>query len=103
MLPLVVIQEVRRLLDEREFSHRKIADKLRISRGTVGAIASGRRGIFGREPDAAGPTLCCLELPPERCRGCGATVYKPCVLCSTRKYQARLKLLQILPVHRRVA
>jgi len=103
MLPLVVVQEVRRLLDERELSQRKIANKLRISRGTIGAIASGRRGMYGREPDLERPTLCCLELPAERCRGCGATVYKPCVLCSARKYLARQKRLKSFPAQRRVA
>ncbi len=103
MLPLVVVEKVRRMLDERKMSHRKIADKLGISRGTVGAIASGRRGVYGREPGQKSPTLCCLELPPERCSGCGATVYLPCVLCSVRKYQARQNRIQSISMQRRVA
>lgn len=103
MLPLVVIQEVRQMLNDRKLSHRKIADKLKISRGTVGAISSGRRGIFGSEPDVEGITLCCWNSPPERCRGCGATVYKPCVLCSARAYKARQGRLQLIPMPRRVA
>jgi len=108
MLPLVVIQEIRQLLDEGTLSQRKIANKLDISRGTVNAIASGRRGVYGREPDSENPTLCCLELPPERCLGCGAMVYKPCVLCRAREFRARQELLQHLqaqhrPTKRRVA
>ncbi len=103
MLPLVVIQEARRLLDEGEMSQRKIAHKLRVSRGTIGAIARGRRGVYGREPGSEEPTLCCLELPPERCNGCGANVYKPCVLCCARAYQERQKFLQNFSIPRRVA
>ena len=91
MLPLATVEEVRRLIDEGQLSQRKIAQKLGISRGTISAIASGKRGIYGREPDPEEPTLACLDVPPERCNGCGATVYKPCVLCRTREYQARQK------------
>ncbi|MEM8943729.1 MAG: helix-turn-helix transcriptional regulator [Planctomycetota bacterium] len=96
MLPLAVVEEVRRLLDEKKLSQRKIAQKLQVSRGTVGAIASGKRGIYGREPSDESPELSCMELPPERCDGCGATVYKPCVLCRARDYEARQKLLDLL-------
>ncbi len=90
MLPLATVQEISRLLAEGQLSQRKIAKKLGVSRGTVGAIASGRRGMFGKEPDNDRPELCCFEVPPERCNGCGALVYKPCVLCRTREYQRRL-------------
>jgi len=103
MLPLATVQEVRRLLDEGKMSHRKIAHKLGVSRGTIGAISSGRRSVYGREPRAEGPTLCCLEQPPERCQGCGGTVYKPCVLCCVREYKARQKHWQSIPLSRRVA
>ena len=89
MLPLATVQEIRRLLDEGQLSQRKIAAKLGVSRGTVGAIASGRRGLFGREPETDQPDPCSLDLPPERCPGCGGRVYKPCVLCITRKFQER--------------
>ncbi len=94
MLPLALVQEIQRYLDEGKLSQRKIAHKLNVSRGTVGAIASGRRGIYGREPSSQQPTLCCLELPPERCLGCGSKVYKPCVLCRAREYRSRQGQLQ---------
>ena len=103
MLPLATVHEIRRLLGERRMSQRKIADKLGVSRGTIHAIASGRRGVFGREPGLDGPTLCCRDMPAERCPGCGATVYKPCVLCGAREYRAREKRLLSTPVPRRVA
>lgn len=96
MLPLAIVEEVQRLLDEDQLSQRKIAKKLNISRGTVGAIASGRRGIYGREPDPEQTVLCCFDQPAERCVGCGGMVHKPCLLCSARTYQARQALLDSL-------
>ncbi|MCA9229789.1 MAG: hypothetical protein KDA57_04000 [Planctomycetales bacterium] len=96
MLPLALVEEIRRLLDEGQLSHRKIAAKLNVSRGTVGAIASGRRGIYGREPDLSSNVLPCQDLTPERCSSCGAMVYKPCVLCNARAYQSRQQRLLLL-------
>jgi len=74
MLPLVVVQEVRRLLDERELSQRKIASKLKISRGTIGAIASGRRGMYGREPDLGKPN-CRLSAAEDAARRSTSRAY----------------------------
>ena len=96
MLPLATVQEIQRLLEEEQLSQRKIAAKLGVSRGTIGAIASGRRGLFGKEPDQDTPELCCLELPPERCPTCGGMVYMPCVLCRTRDFQRREEAAQDL-------
>jgi hypothetical protein len=96
MLPLVMAEDIRRLLEEGELSQRKIAAKLGVSRGTVGAIASGKRGIYGSEPDPEKPGLRSLDLPPERCSGCGGTVYMPCVLCRARRYADRQQILKNL-------
>ena len=107
MLPIATVHEIQHLLEEGQLSQRKIAAKLGVSRGTVGAIASGRRGLFGKEPEAEQPDVCALDLPPERCEGCGAMVYMPCVLCRSREYQRReatiktLEMPQSMP--RRVA
>ncbi len=98
MLPLVVVEEIRRLLNEAELSQRKIADKLGVSRGTVGAISNGRRGIYGREPDPHESDLYRLDLPPERCLGCGGKVYVPCLLCGARRYAKRQKRLRQIAV-----
>jgi hypothetical protein len=84
MLSLTQVLEVRRLLDEGALSQRAIAQKLRISRGIVGAIASGERGLFGR--DEARPHKFTLNPSalPVRCPDCGGLVYKPCLLCAAR-------------------
>ena len=89
MIAPSVVQEVRRLLAGGGFSHRKIAKITGISRGTVGAIASGRRRDHessrplegGEFPEATGPL--------RRCPGCGAMVYMPCRLCGTRALKER--------------
>lgn len=88
MLPVATIAEVRRLLREGELSQRQIAAELKVSRGTVGAIARGTRQ--DRRPRSAVRVTDVFspEEPPERCRGCGALVQMPCVLCRTRRYLA---------------
>jgi hypothetical protein len=92
MLPQAKVEEVHRLLALGNISQRQIARELGISRGTVGAIASGKRLDFPANiPEA---DFQCL-LPPMRCRGCGGLVHHPCRLCRIRalisREQARAK------------
>ena len=87
MLPLAKVKEIRRLLDEGKMSQRKIALALKVSRGIVGAIASGKRGIYGKEPKAEITDLPDEDRQPERCPSCGGMVYMPCVLCRARAYR----------------
>ena len=55
-----------------------------VSRGTVGAIANGKRrdrNTSARDPE--------MEVgkpsgPPRRCSGCGGLVYMPCRMCHVR-------------------
>jgi hypothetical protein len=85
MIAPSVVHEIKRLLAEGKYSQRKIARITGVSRGTVGAIASGKRPDYetrARDPE--------LELeqpagPPRRCPGCGGLVYMPCRLCHVRK------------------
>lgn len=84
MLTLSKVQEIRRLLDEGQLSQRKIAAKLGVSRGTVGALASGKRAVYGREPNEQAQ-----DRPPERCGGCGQRVVMPCVYCRAVDYRRR--------------
>jgi len=79
------VAEVRRLLSEGTHSQRKIALLAGVCRGTVGAIAAGKRPDYEtlRQPEE--------ELwdepagPPQRCPVCGGMVYMPCRLCHARK------------------
>lgn len=82
--PSVVI-EIKRLLAAGTYSQRKIARVLGVSRGTVGAIASGKRRdreevASKQEMEPARPAG-----PPRRCSGCGGMVMMPCRLCRTRR------------------
>jgi hypothetical protein len=88
MLPLALVEEIDRLLKAGQMSQRKIAVRLGVSRGTVSAIASGHRALFGKEPrDDEMPLT--PSSPPVRCPGCGYRVYMPCRICYIRRRQAQ--------------
>jgi hypothetical protein len=95
MLPIALVNEIDHMIRERKLSHRKIASHLGISRGTVSAIASGRRGLHGRE--TIGPyTASVPTSAPTRCPECGYRVYLPCLVCRTRQHHQRQILLRLL-------
>jgi len=98
VLPLSLVKEVRRLLDEGRVSQRQIARDLGISRGTVNSLATGRRGDYGREPTEADPLG-----PTERCPTCGMLVRIPCVYCRAVDYGRRKRQDPQQPPQRRVA
>jgi hypothetical protein len=86
MLSPAKVSEIRRLLARGNISQRQVARELGISRGTVDAVASGKRPDYPVrivEEDYE-----CL-LPPVRCRGCGGMVHGPCRLCRMRALKAR--------------
>jgi hypothetical protein len=97
MIAPSVVQEVKRLLAGGNLSQRKIAGMTGISRGTVGAIAGGKRPGYDSLPravkhDPAQPTG-----PPQRCPGCGGMVYMPCRLCKMRALKAKTSKPPIPP------
>jgi Winged helix-turn-helix DNA-binding len=97
MLPLATIEQIDRLLNDGELSQRKIAKRLGVSRGTVAAVATGRRGLYGKEPKEDAP-----QSPPVRCPKCGFLIYMPCLVCRARDFrQQRQALRTVLAVHRR--
>ncbi len=84
MLAPSMVAEIRRLLAEGNFSQRKIAKLTGISRGTVGAIANGKRPEY--EPRAkVNDEFERPSGPPQRCTTCGGMVFMPCRLCALRK------------------
>ena len=89
MIAPSVVQEVKRLLAEGNLSQRKIARMTGISRGTVGAIAGGKRQDYVALPRAAGDDPAQPTGPPQRCPGCGGMVYMPCRLCQARALKAQ--------------
>jgi len=84
MIAPPIVQEIKRLLAGGKLSQRKIARLAGVSRGTVGAIAAGKRPDRAPlrrngEGELLGPAG-----PLERCPGCGAMVFMPCRACRAR-------------------
>jgi len=87
MLAPEIVQEIRRLLSEGVLSQRRIARLMKVSRGTVGAIASGKRPDYTKrrsDDEDRQPTG-----PPRRCPECGGMVLMPCQACETRRMMVR--------------
>lgn len=84
MIAPSVIDEVLRLLAEGSLSQRRIAQLTNVSRGTVNAVARGKRRAYRcswsdwEEP--AGPL--------ERCSKCGSLATTPCHACRVRELVA---------------
>jgi hypothetical protein len=102
MLTTPLVNEIVRLLREGELSQRQIAVRLGVSRGTIGAIASGRRGLYGREQLQIYSPLAPTS-PPTRCPRCGYRVYLPCLVCRIRDHKQRQQLLQVIAVENRLS
>jgi hypothetical protein len=85
MLSIDLVHEINRLLRTGELSQRQIAARLQVSRGTVGAIASGRRGLNGKEDADQVPKPKTTRQQSMRCRHCGYRVYPPCRICIARE------------------
>jgi len=89
MIAAAVEREIRELLAEGTVSQRKIAQRLGVSRGTVNAIACGRRPDYAarrREPPSGWIPPSGL---PTRCPGCGGLVQMPCLACHVRAIMRR--------------
>ena len=83
MIAQTTVIKVRRLLQSRRLSERKIAQTLGISRGTVQRIASGKRRDHAPGPSFdEGLTSDSGEV--RRCPTCGGMVQMPCLLCRVR-------------------
>ena len=95
MLPVALVNEIDRLLRVGNLSQRKIAARLGVSRGVVSAIASGQRGLHGKETDRPHFPLHNARVPA-RCPNCGYRVYLPCLICKARSHHRSHLLIQIL-------
>jgi hypothetical protein len=89
MIATTVVDEIRRLLQQGRLSQRNIASRIGVSRGTVNAIALGKRADHParwRREDAGFIPPAGL---PVRCPGCGGLVQMPCLLCYIRARNAK--------------
>ncbi len=95
MIPPSTIREIEQLLIEGQLSHRLIAERVGVARGTVSAVAKGTR-LPDDELDHT-PSFD-PEEAPERCADCGSMVHMPCWLCKVRQLLADGQLLKPEPV-----
>ena len=84
MIATTVVEEIGRMLREGGLSQRQIASHIGVSRGTVNAIALGRRGDNSGRRSALGGGFTPPTGMPVRCPGCGARVQMPCLVCHIR-------------------
>ena len=89
MITATVVEEIRRMLREGRLSQRKIASQIGVSRGTVNAIALGRRRRRRDARPGRGRGFIPPTGPLVRCPGCGGRVQMPCLLCYLRKASGR--------------
>lgn len=81
-----VIETIQRLLAEDDLSQREIAKMVKASRGTVAAVAKGKRRPYYPRPEDMdeGPPG-----PVRRCPGCGGMAIMPCRACRVRELRAK--------------
>jgi len=84
MIAPTVEQEIRALLAEGQISQRKIAQRLGVSRGTVNAIACGRRPDYTARRRESPTDFTPPSGLPARCPTCGGLVQMPCLACHVR-------------------
>ncbi len=84
MLAPEVVEKIWSLLADGRVSQRGIARSLRVSRGTVAAIAHGRRPDYTARCGLRPADLDAPAGPLERCPGCGGKVHMPCLACRLR-------------------
>jgi hypothetical protein len=90
MIPTWRVTAIRNMLAEGVLSQRKIAEHVGVSRGTVGAIALGRRPDHEDRrqacpgDSAAADAFSSPSRPPQRCPECGGMVEMPCLACRVR-------------------
>jgi transcriptional regulator with XRE-family HTH domain len=84
MIALDVADEIKRLLDEGNLSQRRIARQLGVSRGTVHAIARGKRPDYRTRKREREDEFVATGAPWGRCPTCGGMVQMPCLACRVR-------------------
>ena len=84
MIVTSVVDEIRRMLREGRLSQRRIAMQIGVSRGTVNAIAQGKRTCVAAGRLANGNGFTPPSGAPKRCPGCGGKVQMPCLVCYIR-------------------
>jgi DNA-binding XRE family transcriptional regulator len=89
MIASDIVKEIRQMLAESGLSQRAIAQRMGVSRGTVNAIAQGKRHdyiphLFSQDNHFNPPSGL-----PARCPECGGLTQMPCLACYIHKWKCR--------------
>jgi DNA transposition AAA+ family ATPase len=91
VIAAAVVDQVRDLLAAGVISQRKIAQRVGVSRGTVNAIARGKRTDYVARQAVSEADFTPPGGPPVRCPECGGMVQMPCLLCYVRAIKQRAR------------
>jgi predicted XRE-type DNA-binding protein len=89
MIASDIVNEIRRMLAEGNLSQRAIAERTGVSRGTVCAIAHGKRRDCSTQYSQKDKHFITPAGQPVRCSGCGGLVQMPCLACYIRQWRTR--------------
>jgi len=94
MIASDIVKEIRQLLAEGILSQRAIAERIGVSRGTVSAIAQGKRRDYPPRSFTNEIHFMPPAGPPIRCPGCGGLAQMPCLACyiNTWKFSRQFEL-----------
>ena len=84
MLAPAIVAEIKRLLADEGLSQRTVVRRTGVSRGTVHAIARGKRPDHDPRDDPDDDGFQYPTGPTKRCPTCGGMVLMPCLLCRVR-------------------
>lgn len=87
MLEDSVIKQIQMLVQQGHLSQRKIAKQLGVSRGTVQAVANGKR--IERSGHPASATWIAPSGQPQRSPLCGGRVRMPCLACQLYEFDQK--------------
>jgi len=106
MLSLVKIEKIEWLLRSTDLSQRQVAMRVGVSRGSVAAIARGKRSAKQQRSASASQNASKdqhapqivpdLDAVPVRCPSCGCRVFLPCLVCHLRKMERARRAIRRL-------
>jgi hypothetical protein len=88
MIASDIVMEIRQMLAQGSISQRAIAQRMGVSRGTVWAIAQGKRRDRPRIIQGNSQFIAPAGRAV-RCCGCGGMVQMPCLACYIRRWQSK--------------
>jgi hypothetical protein len=87
MIASDLVREIREMLAAGGLSQRAIAERTGVSRGTVSAIAQGKRPDYQPRNHSTEFGFIPPVGRPARCPGCGGLVLMPCLACYLRRWK----------------